>query len=78
MRLCGLRFPYKFMDTEPCLSLRHICVPVLKLWLSPVVQVPLREMESQEHLDGEGMGTRTCHMSTAIWKTDWELVMRSG
>lgn len=35
-RLWGLRFPYRFMDAKPRLSVRHIYGALLKLWLSPV------------------------------------------
>ena len=71
------------MDAKPRLSLRQICVALLKmLEMSSVfccvqVMVPLREMGSLEHkADGKGLGTgvRTCHMSAAIWEADWELV----
>lgn len=38
-------------------------------------------MGSLEHkANGEGLetGIRTCHMSIAIWETNWELVAQSG
>lgn len=58
----------------------HLRSSVEDVVISSCVQVPLRGMESREHqTDGEGLGTgtRTCHMSTAIWT--WELVvMLSG
>lgn len=28
----GLRFAYELMDAKPCLSLRHICIALLKMW----------------------------------------------
>lgn len=37
--------------------------------------VPLREMEHIAEGERLGTGIRTCHVSTAIWETDWELVV---
>lgn len=62
--------------------LSHVCPSGTSMelcWSCGYLLCVQGKVESREcWTDGEGTGTRACHISISVWRTDWELVVLSG